>query len=185
MANFDPAGSIVFDLDAGRVSLAQAGDQVLLPASALNDLCARLDESALRAIGSSLGTQAGTRMLSRLGVGSRPSMQAMVDELGGELSLSGLGALSIERWGQALVARIQGCPIAVGARALLSAFLERALYTALGRELVALSIEDGDQGLRYFLCSRAASRRMQEWLAAGNTWGDALVRLHASAKGSA
>jgi hypothetical protein len=178
MSNFDPAGSVVFDLNGGRVSLAQGGAQVMLPAAALAEVCARLDADSVRHFGGLLGAHAGARIQSRLGTQARPSMQSMVDQLGGELSLSGLGSLSIERWGQALVARVQGCPLGARAELLLSAYLERALLAALGRELQALPIETGPHGMRLFLCNNVASRRVQEWLSAGRSWGDALVMLH-------
>jgi hypothetical protein len=179
MSSFDPTAAVVFDLDGGRVSLLRGSAQVMLPAAVLSDLCAGLDASSVRRFGSQLGAQAGARIADRLGV-ERPSMQAMVDQIGGELSLSGLGSFSIERWGKALVARVQGCPLGQGSGAVLSAYLERALLAALGRDLSALLIEESEEHIRVFLCSSAAARRVQAWLAEGKSWGDALVLLHTS-----
>jgi hypothetical protein len=184
MSNFDPTASVVFDLDGGKVSLVRGSAQVMLPAAALGDLCSSLDAEAVRRFGSQLGAQAGARIADRLGA-ERPSMQVMVDHLGGELSLSGLGSFSIERWGKALVARVRGCPLGQGSGPVLSAYLERALLAALGRELSALLVEDNDDSIRFFLCSSAAARRVRGWLAEGKSWGDALVLLHATPGGVA
>jgi hypothetical protein len=184
MSNFDPTASVVFDLDGGKLSLVRGSAQVMLPAAALSDLCATLEVEAVRRFGSQLGAQAGARIVDRIGA-ERPSMQGMVDQVGGELSLSGLGSFSIERWGKALVARVQGCPLGSGGSALLSAYLERALLAALGRELSALAVEETEQGMRFFLCSSAAARRVRGWLAEGKSWGDALVLLHAAPGGVA
>jgi hypothetical protein len=184
MSNFDPTASVVFDLEGGKLSLVRGSAQVMLPAAALSDLCATLDREALRRFGSQLGAQAGARIADRIGV-ERPSMQGMVDHIGGELSLSGLGSFSLERWGKALVARVQGFPLGRGASALLSAYLERALLGALGRDLVALVVEDGEHSIRLFLCSSVAARRVEGWLADGKSWGDALVLLHSTPGGAA
>lgn len=183
MSNFDPTASVVFDLAGGTLSLVRGSPQVMLPAAALGELCSTLDREVLRRFGSQLGAQAGARIADRIGV-DRPSLQAMVDQLGGELSLSGLGSFSLERWGKALVARVQGYPLGRGASALLSAYLERALLGALGRDLIALVVEDGEQSIRLFLCSSAAARRVEGWLSDGKSWGDALVLLHAAPGGN-
>ena len=102
----------------------------------------------------------------------------MVEQLAGELSLGGFGALAIERWGQALVTKIEGYPLAAHGQELLGGFLEGALLAAVEREVVAMPLERSAQSLRLLLCSRAASARVKTWLGAGGSWGDALAALH-------
>ena len=48
----------------------------------------------------------------------------------GQSSVAGLGSLVFERWGQALVVRIEGCPLGVPGHELMSAYVEVALQVA-------------------------------------------------------
>jgi hypothetical protein len=102
----------------------------------------------------------------------------MVDQLSGELSLAGLGSLAIERWGQALVVRVEGCPLGAPGHELMSAYVEGALQGAVEREVTALLLERGPESFRLLLCGKAGSARVKGWLSAGGSWGDALAALH-------
>jgi hypothetical protein len=117
---------------------------------------------------------------ARLSEALSPTLEVMVDHLGGEMSLAGLGSLVMERWGQALVVRIESCPLAQG-QELMSAYIEAALQAAVGREVTAVLLERGPSSIRLLLCSKAASTKVKGWLAGGTSWGDALAALHQSA----
>src|SRR5215470_2953044 len=105
-SSFDPTRAVVFDLSRGQVTLQGKSPVLVLAAEALAQVCGRLDAAALRQFGAVLGKQAGARMRDRLGSATSITMEEMVDQLGGEVSLAGLGAVVIERWGQALVVRV-------------------------------------------------------------------------------
>jgi len=173
-SSFDPTRAVVFDLPRGQVTLQGKSPVLVLPAEALSQICGRLDVAAIRQFGSALGKSAGARIRERLRSGP-PSLEVMVDQLGGELSLAGLGALTIERWGQALVIRIEGCPLG---HELMSAYVEAALQVSVERELEALVIERGPDSFRLLLCGKAGAARVKGWLSAGGSWGDALAALH-------
>ncbi|HTV26025.1 MAG TPA: hypothetical protein VMG12_45320, partial [Polyangiaceae bacterium] len=106
-STFDPTRAVVFDLERGRVALEGGSNLLLLPTDVMATACSQLDASVVRQLGAALGKQAGTRARTRLGQTQGASLEAIVEQLGGELSLGGFGVLSIERWGQALVARIE------------------------------------------------------------------------------
>lgn len=183
-SSFDPTRAVVFDLNRGQVTLNGGAAVLVIPAEVLAQLCAGLDVATVRQFGSMLGRHAGARVRARLSAALSPTLEVMVDHLGGELSLAGLGSLVMERWGQALVVRIESCPLAQG-QELMSAYIEAALQAAVGREVVALVLERGASSIRLLLCSKGASMKVKGWLAGGTSWGDALAALHQGATSGA
>jgi hypothetical protein len=191
-SSFDPTRAVVFDLPRGHVTLEGQSPALLLGADALAQLCNGLDAAAIRRFGALLGKAAGARIRARLGAAGsvtlekatlgKPTLESMVDQLGGEVSLAGFGALSIERWGQALVVYIEGCPLGSKAPELLGAYVEAALAVAVERDVNAVALEKDPARLRLLLCGQAGSARVQGWLSAGGSWGDALAALHHSPK---
>ncbi|MEN9581119.1 MAG: hypothetical protein RJA70_4128, partial [Pseudomonadota bacterium] len=102
--SFNMSGALRFDLARGRVSTAGVSALVILPAEALLHLCQDLGAEARQSFGASIGTELGRRVAERLGTGiERCSTEELVEQLGGELALMGLGSLGVEYWGQALV----------------------------------------------------------------------------------
>jgi len=176
-SSFDPTHAVVFDLNRGQVSLEGAGQQLLFPADLMAVVCGQLEAGVVRQLGVSLGRQAGARLRARV-ESSTASLEVMVEQLAGELSLGGFGALAIERWGRALVARIDGYPLAGHGQELMGGYIEGALYVAVEREVTALPLERTAHSLRLLLCNRSASARVKGWLLAGGSWGDALASLH-------
>lgn len=183
-SSFDPTRAVVFDLDRGQVTLSGGAAVLVIPAEILAQVCAGLDVTAVRQFGVMLGRHAGARVRARLSAAFAPTLEVMVDHLGGEMSLAGLGSLVMERWGQALVVRIESCPLAQG-QELMSAYVEAALQVAVGREVTALLLERGASSIRLLLCNKAASAKVKGWLAGGASWGDALAALHQSANNGA
>src|SRR6187551_928606 len=143
-STFDPTRAVVFDLARGQVALEGGGSLLLVPTDVMATACGQLDATIVRQLGSALGKQAGSRARPRLAPASA-TLEAIVEQLGGELSLGGFGALSIERWGQALVARIEGYPLAGQGQELLAGFVEGALLVLTEREVTAFPLEGTPQ----------------------------------------
>jgi len=181
-STFDPSEAVVFDLNRGQVTREGGGPVLVLPADVVAAACSQLDASVVRQLGATLGKQAGGRVRARLAAVAAPSLEVMVEQFAGELSLAGLGALAIERWGQALVVRIDGYPLAAQGQELLGGFIEGGLLAAVDRDVTAMPLERNAQSLRLLLCSKAASARVKTWLLAGGSWGDALAALHQGPK---
>ena len=177
-STFDPTRAVVFDLNRGQVSLEGGGQQLLLPADLMAAVCGQLDAGLVRQLGISLGRQAGMRIRGRLARVSAPSLEVMVEQLAGELSLGGFGALAFGRWGRALVVRIEGYPLAGHGQELMGGYVEGALQVAVERDVTAMPLERTSQALRLLLCNKAAATRVKGWLLAGGSWGDALASLH-------
>ena len=104
------------------------------------------------------------------------TLGALIEHLGGELALLGLGSLGVERWGNALVLTLDhgalGDPIA-------SAILASALDAATGRSVQAVPLAKDGTRARFLVTGEAGAEKAKAWLAEGVSWGDVLVRLHA------
>jgi hypothetical protein len=177
---FNPSGSVSFDLARGRVDCG--GDHVLVTADALVDLCRAAGDEAVADFGRRLGTAAGRRIADRLGNdASGASLEEVLDHLGGELALLGLGSLGLERWGRALVLTIDGGPFGQQLDRLLGAVLEGALQRAFGRDCHATKLMRDDRRVRFLIASPASASRVAGWLGSGVSYGDALTRLQGKA----
>jgi hypothetical protein len=176
---FNPSGSVSFDLVRGRVDCG--GEHVLVPADALVDLCRHASDDAVSDFGRRLGTAAGRRVAERLGDGAAgATLEEVLDHLGGELALLGLGSLGLERWGRALVLTVDGGPFGQQLDRLLGAVLEGALQRAFGRDCHAAKLVRDDRQVRFLIASASSAGKISEWLGSGLSYGEALTRLQAA-----
>ena len=175
---FNPAGEVRFDLGRGQISVGGRATRVLLPADALAALCRSAGADALSDFGRKLGTELGRRVRDRLG-SAEASVTAVVEHLGGDLALSGLGSLAIEQWGKALVLRVTDSPLGADGDLLLASVIEGALQRGFGRDASVVPLERSDGAARLLVTSAGAARKVRAWLGEGVGWGDALGRLNA------
>jgi hypothetical protein len=176
---FNPSGSVSFDLVRGRVDIG--GEHVLVPADALVDLCRNAGDDAVVDFGRRLGTAAGRRVAERLGDGTQASLEDVLEHLGGELALLGLGSLGLERWGRALVLTIDGGPFGQQLDRLLGAVLEGSLQRSFGRDCHAVKLVRDDRQVRFLITSASGASKVSQWLGSGLSYGDALTRLQKQA----
>lgn len=153
---------------------------MLVPADALVDLCRSAGDEAVSDFGRRLGTAAGRRVAERLGDTSSATLEEVLEHLGGELALLGLGSLGLERWGRALVLTVDGGPFGAQLDRLLAAVLEGALQRAFGRDVHAAKLVRDDRQVRFLIASAASAGKVTEWLGSGLSYGDVLTRLQQS-----
>jgi hypothetical protein len=176
---FDPSHSVKFDLGRGRVELGDSIPRLLIPADALLQLCRSASVDAQRDFGHRLGNEAGRRAASRLVGGAAPaSIEAVVDHLGGDFALLGIGSFGIERWGKALVVTLTDSPLGAEGDELCAAMIEGAMQRALGRDGRAVGLGRNDGVARFAVLGRDTAAAVRRWLSAGTTWTDALARLN-------
>jgi hypothetical protein len=181
--NFDPSYALEFDFSRGQVRMANAGERVVVPSDALLALCQGASEDVLRDFGRRLGTEAGRVMNDRLGEAWQASLETVVEHLGGELALMGLGSLGLERWGHALVLSFRHSPFGAGGDLLLGSVLEGAMQRSFGRDVVAIKlVRDGDH-VRFLIAGRDGASKAHDWLSQGIAWGDVLTRLASTSRG--
>lgn len=172
---FDPNGAVRFDLKSGAAADAKGARVVLVPSAALE----ALDANALEALGAAIGRSCGARIASRFGGdgGVRgAALENVVTHLAGELAVAGVGAVSLERWGRAMVA-VVGNP-SVTSDSFLGSVLAAAVGSASGRELAYAPLGRERGIARYFLGSKAAADRARTLSAQGKAHGDILAAVH-------
>lgn len=174
----NPAHAVRFELEKGRVSIGGTDARVLVPANALARLTASAGEAASRDFGRHLGTEIGRRVAERVAPGA--TVPELVEHLGGELALAGLGSLAVEVWGRALIFKVEGSPLGPEGDALLCAVLEGALQRGLTRDARVIPIARGDTTARLLVVHPRIADKVTSWLRSGVSWGDALARLNTS-----
>lgn len=179
---FDPSKAVTFDLARGLVQQEGAPSGLIVPAAALVALAQAAGPEASRVFARAMGEAIGRRVALRLAAadGVRAAVPAaVVEHLGGELAVTGLGSLGLERWGRALVLVIDQSPLGEAGDALVESVLAGALATAVGESSsVTVLVREGAR-VRFLVTSRAGIDKVRAWLSEGISWGDALVRLHA------
>jgi hypothetical protein len=178
---FDPSKAVTFDLTHGLVRrVGSAPSSLLVAADAVLALAGAAGPEAAGRFAGAVGAAIGHRVAGRLvdGVGSAP-VEEVVEHLAGEIAVSGLGALSLERWGRAAVVVVDQSPLGASGDALLETILATAIGGAAGRPVAAALLGRDGARARFLLGSRAAADRVRAWIAEGVSWPDAVVRLHA------
>ncbi len=178
---FNPTQSVRFDVARGTVRSGASDDRLLLvPASAIVELARSVPAEAAEALGRALGASVGKRAASRIGDVAGSSLEDFVTQLAGEAALAGIGVLSAERWGHALVLVVEDSPLP---GSLVAPFAGAALEAASGRKvwttvLSSASSTSHDENMtRVLVSSESAVGKVREWIAAGVAWGDAITRL--------
>ncbi len=172
---FDAAQSIQFDLGRGNVRSANEEEcVVLVPANALARLAAAASPSATEALGVALGSAIGRRARARLQDVTNATIEGVVTQLAGEAALAGVGSLSLERWGRALVVVVDGSPLP---QSLLAPLVAAALEAMFGRRAWCTLLSHEGESVRVLVASESGVERVQGWLDSGVAWGSALARL--------
>jgi hypothetical protein len=180
VSSFDPMHAVRFDLRHGSVRTGSEGERVLLvPTAALDDVALSAPPEAVEALGRALGSAIGRRAAARLGDPGAAAVDAFVTQLAGEAAIAGVGALSIERWGHALVVVVADSPL-VGT--LLAPLVASAVEAASGRSVACALLSRDEQAARILVGSASGVARVKEWIASGMPWGEALVKLHGGAR---
>jgi hypothetical protein len=186
-----PTQAVTFDLSHGRVGVAGAKPGVLVPADALGALCGAAGPAASgafgREIGLAMGRRIGVLLAGEAGDATAAvraaTLEQVVEALGAEVALAGLGAVELERWGRALVLVVDGSPLGAAGDALLEAVLEAALAAGADRPARVVRLERDGERARFLVTGAGAAERVCEWLRAGVAWPDVVARLHARAPG--
>lgn len=173
--SFDPTHAVRFDLPQGSVRAGGQGDPVLLiPCAALDDLVLSAPTEAVEVLGRALGSAIGRRAAARLEDPKSASMEAFITQLAGEGAVTGVGVLSIERWGRALVIVIEKSPL-IGT--LLAPLVASAIEASFGRKVWSALLSRDEHVARVLVASERAIEQVREALASGTAWGEALAML--------
>jgi hypothetical protein len=152
--------------------------RLVLPLEAVRQLCDSAGPEALRDFGRTLGHEVGRRVANRLPAIKSATVQDIVEHVGGDLALMGLGSLGIERWGEALVFVLSECNFGPSSEQLLASVLAGAVQRALSRDIEAVVLSREDDCIRFLVVSQTTAAKVNGWLADGMQWGQVLSTLH-------
>jgi hypothetical protein len=172
-AKFDPRGAVTFDLQRGRVCAAPEERVVLVGA--------KLGPEGARGLGLAMGKAAGARIASSLGGVTKvreASLDVVVNHLAGELSVRGVGLLTIERWGRAMVVAVEN-PCATSGE-LIAGIIEGAFVESTGRDLGTAPIGDGNP-VRVLLANPQSAARARALAGQGHGFSAVLTKLQEGA----
>lgn len=165
IAPFDPSGFFEFDLARGAVRTRSGERVVVVTGEVLAPLFTSAlktgDVSAVRKLGKQLGKAAAQGLAS---VASSPP-EVVLGRAADVLSLFGWGRLRVERWGDALVARLDGGP-ALDAEHLGVGALLGGLFSALAdRDVACVPI---GSGATYLVVHPSIASQVWKWSRAGD-----------------
>ncbi|HSC88589.1 MAG TPA: hypothetical protein VLC09_15005, partial [Polyangiaceae bacterium] len=121
-----------------------------------------------------LGAELGRRVTEKLS-GEALSLAGWTEHVGGQLALLGLGNLSAERWGRALVLRVSGSPS--DAVELLSGVLEGALLRGWSRSARLVAFPS-DGSVAFLVASESTAQRARGLAEGGQGLGSVIDVLH-------
>jgi len=177
--HFDPTRAIIFDIARGQMRDDEGSERLNIPAQALLRLLEQAGTDAQKDFAQSLGSDLGRRMVDRLGKNlSDASLPLLTEHLGGQLALIGLGDLSIEQWGPALVLSVSGTP--QGFTPMTGQLLGAALQRVFSRQVQLVAFEKGTT-IAYLVVSEIAAARVAALKASGASLGQVIDQLQKGA----
>lgn len=174
---FDPKGAVRFDMTNGAASDARGTKFVLVPTSALEALD-RTTPGALAHIGAEVGRACGARIVAKLGGESEvraATLDVVVTHLAGELAIAGLGSVTLEKWGKALVVVLTNPT--VNSDGFCAAALAGAVSMAVGREVFMVPIGREGNVVRYYIGTQQTMIRCRSLVSSGKTWMEIIQQL--------
>lgn len=174
-ASFDPGGFFKFDLPSGEVR-ARSGNRVLVLSDAVvaplvSAAVRNSDLTAVRRLGRYVGEET-VRALGHQPADSSP--EAAFSHAATLLAIFGWGRLEMERWGDALVAHLDGLPH-LDADHLAVAALLGGLFSAMAKREVAC-VPIGQDG-KFLLCDPQIAEQVWNWSRGGDDIGAIVSRL--------
>lgn len=171
---FDPGGFFEFDLARGAVR-ARGGERVvLLSDAALAPLVATAvksgDVTAVRKLGKRLGEAAAASLDDPAG----DPPEVVLGRAADVLSLFGWGRLRVERWGDALVARVEDPPTLDDAHLGVAALLGGLFGALADRDVACVPV--GSAGT-FVLVDPSVAAQVWKWSRAGDAIGAIVARL--------
>ena len=181
--HFDPGEYFAFDLNAGAVT-AKHGGRVLIVS---DNVIAPLVSAAV-----SNGDLTSVRQLGReFGESVAASLPASADSLGAEVVLShaagalavfGWGRLSVQRWGDALVAELEQIPTLDDEHLGVAALLGGLLSALAGTEVACVPV---DRRGVFLVVDPGVAQQVWKWARGGADIATMVGRLWNPAEGSA
>jgi hypothetical protein len=177
-ATFDVQGQLRFDVSRGTAADSASKPVLVLPVSALTELLQNAGRKAAGQFGFAVGKGCGERAAARLG-GDRGVASAAIEQvlttLAGELCVVGMGRLSLERWGRAMVFVLSDCPIEDDG--FVAQVCDGAVQACTGKAVSSVVLAREGATVRVLVTSEGAASRVRAALGAGEAWGSVIARV--------
>jgi len=176
---FDPGGYFEFSLASGSARTRDGARVLLMSDAVLSSLVAaaveRGDVTAFR----QLGKQLGESVVRALGSSASEAVpEEVLGHAASMLALFGWGKLTLERWGDALVASVSNLPELNDSHLGIAALLGGMFSYLMNEEVITLP---ADQTGRFILVSPAVAEQVWEWYTAGDSLESIVRRLGSAA----
>ncbi len=173
--SFDPGAFFTFDLRGGQVA-TRAGRRVLvLSDTVLAPLVAAAvangDLTAVRRLGRHIGEEVRA---SLGGSADEIPVDVVLGHLGGILALFGWGKVHLDRWGDALVARIEHGPSIDTEQLALAALLGGLFSSVTARDVACVPV---GENVEFILVAPAIAETVWGWARAGENVAAIVARL--------
>jgi hypothetical protein len=169
--NFDAAAAVQFNLNNGMISSSIKEKQLtLLP---IEILTAFKPGAELEKVANQYGHLNGEQLLENLPQGSATmGMEALADHLGGTTAVLGMGRLSLEIQGDALLLRVRSetdpkIVSSQGYQVFVCEFWGGYLSALAKHRFDVLLLEETDGNQRYFAGNPEAVKKVRDWRAKG------------------
>lgn len=176
--SFDPAGFYQFNVAGGAVHTKGGQRMVLLSDEVLGLLVsAAVERGDVRAV-RRLGQHMGDVVAQSLGGGlANASMEDAAAHISAVMGVFGWGSLGLERWGHALVCKVEDMPALDADNLGMAALLGGLFSRVLGKAVVCLPV-DGEG--RLIMINPAVAEQVWAWYAQGDSLSEIVGKLEPS-----
>lgn len=169
---------MVFDLGRGLVRVTPQEPQAIVPLDLLVEMLSASENQ--RSVGKRWGVELVRRAAAR-----RPArtlwkddeLTRVVDFVGGEIAISGLGGLRIERWGKALLLVLDPCPLPRTLDGFVLGLFEGIVEQVGERPVSCTVIDRADDLVRVLISNAGAARRAETMMTEGYVFTEIVARL--------
>jgi hypothetical protein len=174
-ADFDPGSYYAFDLARGSV-VTKHGERVLVLSTATVGPLVSLavkhgDLTAVRTLGKRIGEDATRSLGSDV---QKATPEAVITHASGTLAVLGFGALTLERWGDALLIELAGAPPLDGEQLGLAALLGGLLTSLGGRDIACVPVSGAG---RFLVVHPQIAEEVWTWAKEGRSLPEIVSRL--------
>lgn len=179
MPNLDPSSVLQFDQDTGAIRVETGERALILTESALSPLVTAAvmsgDLKAIRRLGRLLGSLAARQLASAPG---NSPLADVIEQTAELVGLFGFGKLSVEQWGDALVASVANTAGLDEGQLTMAALLGGALSELSGHEVACVPV--GPAGA-FLVVHSSVAEDVWGWAREGMSLASVLGRLEAAA----
>jgi hypothetical protein len=173
--SFDPGAFFTFDLRGGQVHTREGRRVLVLSDSVLAPLVAAAVANGDLTVVRRLGRHMGEEVRASLGgTADEIPVDVVLGHLGGVLALFGWGRIQLDRWGDALVARVEHAPAIDTEQLALAALLGGLFSSVTGRDVACVPV---GTNVEFLLVAPVIAETVWGWARTGEDVASIVARL--------